>query len=134
MSTKIIRLELSEKLWVNPTLHQPNKKKRDSLVFLFWVEVTFECYGGAMVFRVFSFIFCVETTVRENNCMRTTSVVVMVTFFEGAIRKVLDHSYVQSSFSIITRHLDHGITAQKLKFSIKDFFSKCDQIRRKSLM
>ena len=23
------------------------------------------------------------------------------------------------------------ITAQKMKFSIKDFFSKCDQIRRK---
>ena len=23
-------------------------------------------------------------------------------------------------------------TAQKMKFSIKDFFSKCDQIRRKS--
>ena len=25
-------------------------------------------------------------------------------------------------------------TAQKTKFSIKNFFSKCDQIRRKSLM
>ena len=25
----------------------------------------------------------------------------------------------------------HCITAQKMKFSIKDFFSKCDQIRRK---
>ena len=24
-----------------------------------------------------------------------------------------------------------GITAQKMKFSIKDFFSKCDQIRSK---
>ena len=24
-----------------------------------------------------------------------------------------------------------GITAQKMKFFIKDFFSKCDQIRRK---
>ena len=30
------------------------------------------------------------------------------------------------------RHrLSHGLdTAQKIKFSIKDFFSKCDQIRR----
>ena len=28
--------------------------------------------------------------------------------------------------------IDYGIvTAQKMKFSIKDFFSKCDQIRRK---
>ena len=24
---------------------------------------------------------------------------------------------------------NNGITAQKMKFSIKDFFSKCDQIR-----
>ena len=24
------------------------------------------------------------------------------------------------------------ITAQKMKFSVKDFFSKCDQIRRKT--
>ena len=27
--------------------------------------------------------------------------------------------------------LKHGVTAQKMKFSIKDFFRKCDQIRRK---
>ena len=26
---------------------------------------------------------------------------------------------------------NHTITAQKMKFSIKDFFSKCDQIRKK---
>ena len=26
---------------------------------------------------------------------------------------------------------DHVFTAQKMKFSIKDFFSKCDQIHRK---
>ena len=26
---------------------------------------------------------------------------------------------------------DFWITAQKMKFSIKDFFSKCDQIRKK---
>ena len=31
---------------------------------------------------------------------------------------------------IILKHLKHGIaTAQKITFSIKDFFSKCDQIR-----
>ena len=29
-------------------------------------------------------------------------------------------------------HIDYDyFTAQKMKFSIKDFFSKCDQIRRK---
>ena len=27
--------------------------------------------------------------------------------------------------------IDRGHTAQNIKFSIKDFFSKCDQIRRK---
>ena len=52
---------------------------------LFWVEETFEWYEGAMVFRVFIFylfiFFCLETTVIENNWMRTTSVAVMVFFF-----------------------------------------------------
>ena len=62
-----------------------------------------------MEFRVFISIFCLETTVRENNWLRTTSVTAMVIFFESVILKVLDHSYVQSSFSTITRHLDNGI-------------------------
>ena len=62
-----------------------------------------------MVLRVFIFVFYLETTVRENNWMGTTSVAVVVIFFEGAIPKVLDHNYVQSSFSTITGHLDKGI-------------------------
>ena len=62
-----------------------------------------------MEFRVFISIFCLETTVRENNWLRTTSVTAMVIFFESVILKVLDHSYVQSSFSTITRRLDNGI-------------------------
>ena len=37
--------------------------------------------------------------------MKATSVAVMVIFFESVIPKVLDYSYVQSSFSTITRHL-----------------------------
>ena len=42
--------------------------------------------------------------------MQTTSVAVMViVFFESVILKVLDHSYVQNSFSAIARHLDNGI-------------------------
>ena len=55
-----------------------------------------------MVFRVLIFIFCLEATVRESNWMRTTSVLVMVIFFETDILKV------QSSFSRIMRHLDNG--------------------------
>ena len=62
-----------------------------------------------MEFLVFISIFCLETTVRENNWLRTTSVTAMVIFFESVILKVLDHSYVQSSFSTITRRLDNGI-------------------------
>ena len=76
---------------------------------LFWVEVTFEWYEGAMVLGVFIFIFCLETTVRENNWMRTNSVAVIVIFCESVIPKVLDNSYVQGSFSTITRHLDNCI-------------------------
>ena len=41
--------------------------------------------------------------------MRTTSVAVTVIFFGSVISKVIDHGYVQSSFSKITRHLDNGI-------------------------
>ena len=62
-----------------------------------------------MEFLVFISIFCLETTVRENNWLRTTSVTAMVIFFESVILKVLDHSYVQSSFSTITRRLDNDI-------------------------
>ena len=32
---------------------------------------------------------------------------------------------------VVLEQLNSHNTAQKLKFSIKDFFSKCDQIRRK---
>ena len=44
-------------------------------------------------------------------------------------------SILLSSFIIILHHHFHHVlssfTVQKMKFSIKDFFSKCDQIRRK---
>ena len=50
----------------------------------FWVEVTFEWYEGAIVFRVFIFIFCLETTVLENNYIRTTSIAVTVKFVSAS--------------------------------------------------
>ena len=40
--------------------------------------------------------------------------------------------YSLTRFSFLQLLLTH--TAQKMKFSIKDFFSKCDQIRRKLLI
>ena len=36
-----------------------------------------------------------------------------------------------SHFDALTNQIEATSTAQKMKFSIKDFFSKCDQIRRK---
>ena len=86
--------------WDSPVLSRGNFEWYEGAMVL----VTFKWYESAMAFRVFIFIFCLETTVRENNWMGTTSATVTVFFFEGVIPKVLDHSYVQSSFSIITRH------------------------------
>ena len=62
-----------------------------------------------MVFRVFIFIFCLETTVREDKWIRTTSAAAMLIFFQNVIPKVLDLSYVQSSFPRTTTHIDNGI-------------------------
>ena len=41
------------------------------------------------------------------------------------------NSLVKQSFIYFWPYLIFCITAQKMKFSIKNFFSKCDQIRRK---
>ena len=55
--------------------------------------------------------------------MRTTSVAAMLIFFGSVIPKVLHHSYVQSSFSTITRHLKSLTTAFEihLEDTIEDF-------------
>ena len=50
--------------------------------------------------------------------------------------KVWGEYYEQFSFSILKSNWNNFekfevYTAQKMKFSINDFFSKCDQIRRK---
>ena len=51
------------------------------------------------------------------------------------LRKSLMENFI---FCAVLGELWYGITVQKMKFSIKDFFNKCDQIRRhllkKSLM
>ena len=47
---------------------------------MFWVDLTFEWYGDAMVFRVFIFIFCLETTLRKDTWMRATFATVVVIF------------------------------------------------------
>ena len=42
--------------------------------------------------------------------------------------------FFRTSYSINVLCVEETFTAQKMKFSIKDFFSKCDQIRRKLLL
>ena len=42
--------------------------------------------------------------------------------------------WIDINFQIFQLRDIHTVTAQKIKFSIKDFFSNCEQIRRKSLM
>ena len=59
MSNKIIRLQLSEKLWVNPTIHEPNKRKRGLPCFLvlsrddFWM--IWRCHGITCFYFCFLF-------------------------------------------------------------------------------
>ena len=72
-----------------------------------WVELTFQGYEDAMIFCVFIFIFCLEPTVREQldeNDFRHYYGI----FFDYTILKLLDRSYVQSSFATITRRFDNG--------------------------
>ena len=62
--------------------------------------------------------FYLEPTVRKDAWMRTTSVTVMAFFSKVAFWKLLDHSYVQSSFPIITRHIENSILKDTLQLNI----------------
>ena len=70
-----------------------------------------------MIFCVWILIFCLEPTVREQlneNDFRHC----YGNFFEITILKLPDHSYVQSSFATITRHIDNGIWKDTLQLKI----------------
>ena len=69
---------------------------------------------------------------------------ITLTVSEGEIKYLKDHSASNSKKANVqpfTLNSSHGLefndprmslyTAQKIKFSIKDFFRKCDQIRKK---
>ena len=70
-----------------------------------------------MIFCVSIFTFCLEPMTREeldeNNFRHYYGI-----FFGSTILKLLDHSYVQSSFAAITRHLDNGIWSDVLQLKI----------------
>ena len=83
------------------------KEKWDSLV-LSSADfcMTGSCHGIPCLHFLF---FCLEATVKKNTWMRTISATVMVIDSEVRFWKLLDFSYVQSSFWTITRHIDNGI-------------------------
>ena len=65
-----------------------------------------------MIFCVSIFIFCLEQ-LDENDFYHYYGI-----FLEGIIPKLLDHSYVQSSFATITRHFDNGMWNDTLQLKI----------------
>ena len=100
--------------WENNT--KSHKQKRNMTPFS-WIDLTFEWYEDHMVFCYCSY-FCLEPAVRKDTWMRTTSVTVMELFSKVAFWKLLDHSYVQSSFPIITRHIENSIWKATLQLNI----------------
>ena len=92
------------------------KEKCDSLAFSrsdLWMV-----WKWHRIPRVHRYYFCLEPTVRKDTWMRTTSVTVMAFFPKVAFWKLLDHSYVQSSFSINTRHIENSILKDTLQLNI----------------
>ena len=92
------------------------KEKCDSLVLSrsdLWK--VWRCHG---ILRVCCYYFCLEPTVRKDAWMRTTSVTVMAFFSKVAFWKLLDHSYVQSSFPIIMRNIENSILKDTLQLNI----------------
>ena len=88
------------------------KENFDSLVLSrseLWI--VWKCHG---IPRVCCYYFCLEPTVRKDAWMRKTSVTVMAFFSKVSFWKLLDHSYVQSSFPINTRHIKDSILKDTL--------------------
>ena len=80
---------------------------------MLWVDLTFEVNEDSVVFRIFIFIFFLflEPTLRKDVYIRRTSATVISygNFLKLLSWKLLDHSYVQSSLSTITSHIDSNI-------------------------
>ena len=92
------------------------KKKCDPFVFSrsdLWI--VWRCHG---IPRVYCYYFCLEPTVRKDAWMRTISVTAVEFYSKVAFWKLLDHSYVQCSFQIITRHIENIILNDTLQLNI----------------
>ena len=94
-----------------------SRVKWESLVLSradFWM--VWRCHG----IPCFHFyVFCVEPNARKNNLMKATSVTFMTIFSEVSFWKLLDHSYVPSSFSTISINIENG--NWKTPYSWKSF-------------
>ena len=66
------------------------------------------CHG---IPRIHCYYFCLEPTMRNDNWIKTT-------FSKRAFWKLLDHSYVQSSFWAITRHIYNNLLKDTLRMNI----------------
>ena len=75
--------------WENNT-KSPCPEQKRNMTPLFSVDLTFEWYANDMVSRVFivTYYFCLESTVRKDTWIRTTSVTATVFFFASGILKV----------------------------------------------
>ena len=85
---------------------------------MFWVDLIFEWYEDAMVFRVFIFIFCFEPSLGKDISMRATSTTVMVIFLKVPFQTLFDHNFIQSSFSTVARCIDRNILKATLQLKI----------------
>ena len=119
-STKFVRSELTVELWLHLTWGEmilksisQTKQKSDSLVLSrSYLWMVWRWHG---IPHVYCYYFCLKLTLRKGTWVRTTPVTVMVIFFSKVVFwKLLDHSYIQSLFSLITRHLDKSILQDTL--------------------
>ena len=92
------------------------KEKLDSLLLnrsdLWLVR---RCHG---ILRVYCYYFCLEPTMRNDSWIKTTSVTAVAFFSKRAFWKLLDHSYVQSSFLTITGHIYSNLLKDTLQMNI----------------
>ena len=92
------------------------KEKCDSLVLSrsdLWM--VWRCHG---IPRVYCCYFCLEPTVRKDTWMSTTSVTVMVVFFEKGILKVTWSQLCSKYLLSRTRHIDNSILKDILQFFV----------------
>ena len=76
--------------------------------------MTFEWHEDIMVLRVFIFIFLFRANCNNGH--------LMIVFPKVPFWKLLDHSYVQSSFSTIVRSIENNILKDTLP--VEDFTDK----------